>query len=299
MSPDRPISSRLPSAVCGLLLFSFVFFLFSSTAQAASKCTVGQCWTSKYNPTCPAGWQPVSGSCTTANGPGICCSEGAACPVGQCFADEYGMACPTGYTGYAGSCNTTSNPPKQGHCCQEGAEVGGGSGGGGGAAAWDKANKGAAAPADLELDTCFCIDKNVFDQQCTKLGGKLGSAKSSTCGSNQVCCDNSSQGNASGQKSTPAPGGMTNLGCEATGDCEIKDLVAKAVMFAQFLMGLSGALFLFAFVYGGAMYIIAFGRTAYIEKGKKAMIQASIGMLLIMGAWTIVTYLVSSLGAKI
>ncbi len=139
----------------------------------------------------------------------------------------------------------------------------------------------------------------MFDQQCTKLGGKLDAAKSSLCGVNQACCDNSSQGSTSGQTSTPAPGGLTNLPCEATGDCQIKDLVAKAVMFAQFLMGLAGALFLFAFVYGGAMYVMAFGRPAWTQKGQKAMVQAALGMVLIMAAWTLVTYLVSSLGAKI
>ena len=97
----------------------------------------------------------------------------------------------------------------------------------------------------------------------------------------------------------PEPGGMTNLGCEATGDCQISDLVAKAVMFAQFLMGLAGALFLFAFVYGGAMYIMAFGRPSWTQKGQKALVQSALGLVLIMAAWTIVTYLVSSLGAKI
>lgn len=153
---------------------------------------------------------------------------------------------------------TTSNPPKAGHCCQEGAEVSGGSGGGGGAASWSQS------------------------------GGKEGAGTQSASG--QAVATKAAE---------PVPGGMTNLGCEATGDCEIKDLVSKAVMFAQFLMGISGALFLLAFVYGGAMYIISFGRGAYIEKGKKAMIQSALGMVLILGAWTIVTYLVSSLGAKI
>lgn len=134
-----------------------------------------------------------------------------------------------------------------------------------------------------------------------------GQTSSSKCQSSEVCCyaavfggtsSGSGKASASGQ-AAPVQGGLSNLPCEATGDCQIKDLVSKAVMFAQFLMGLAGALFLFAFVYGGAMYILAFGRSAYIDKGKKAMVQASIGMVLIMGAWTMVTYLVTSLGAKI
>lgn len=284
-------SYRLSSAACGLLLFSFVFFLFSSDAKAAT-CNVGQCFSIKNNPSCPAGWQTVPGSCTTVYGTGICCSEGSACPVGQCFADDNGMACPTGWTGYAGSCNTTSNPPKPGHCCQAGAEVGPPGGGSGQAT-------GQAGGSSAGSGICFkCVNRNVFDQQCTKLGGKLDVANNSMCSTSEVCCDIPNPA-AAGQASTPAPGGMKNLGCEATGDCQISDLVAKAVMFAQFLMGLAGALFLFAFVYGGAMYVMAFGRPAWTQKGQKAMVQSAIGLVLIMGAWTIVTYLVSSLGAKI
>lgn len=242
-------SYRLSSIVYGLGFFiflSFYLFLFSSSALAAD-CNVGQCFSTKNNPSCPAGWIPVAGTCTTIYGPGFCCDE--------------------------------NKDPSQGPLV----DTTGGS------------------QSGQATGICFkCVNKSVFDQQCTKLGGKLDSANNNMCNANEMCCDLQNPAAVSqGGGGAPAPGGLTNLPCEATGNCEIKDLVAKAVMFAQFLMGLAGALFLFAFVYGGAMYILAFGRSSYTTKGKKAMVQAAIGMALIMGAWTIVTYLVSSLGAKI
>ena len=99
----------------------------------------------------------------------------------------------------------------------------------------------------------------------------------------------------SGGSSVGTPG-IQNVGCEETGDCSIEQIVQKAVYFAQFIMGLSGALFLIVFIYGGALYILSFGRSEWVNKGQKAMVQAAIGIVFVMGAWTIVWYVAQSLG---
>lgn len=84
--------------------------------------------------------------------------------------------------------------------------------------------------------------------------------------------------------------------CAQLGNCEISDIVQQAVNFARFIMGLAGGLFLVIFIYGGGLYIMSFGRESWVSRGKKAMIEASIGVVFVMGAWTIVSYTATSIG---
>ena len=91
-------------------------------------------------------------------------------------------------------------------------------------------------------------------------------------------------------------GGLKLVSCTKSGDCEIKDIVQQGIYFADFLIGLSGALFLIAFIWGGTMYLLSFGRDAWVTKGRDAMVKSAIGIVFIMLAWTIVTYVADSLG---
>lgn len=104
---------------------------------------------------------------------------------------------------------------------------------------------------------------------------------------------------AAGVSAAAAPGiggvisGAIKLpACIATGDCTLNDIVQTGVNFAGFLLGLSGALFFIIFIYGGGLYLVSFGRKDYVDKGKKIIRGAALGIVLVMGAWTIVTYLV-------
>ncbi len=103
-------------------------------------------------------------------------------------------------------------------------------------------------------------------------------------------------GGSTAEWKSGVPGGVQLVPCTQTGDCEIADLVQQAVNFARWLMGLAGALFLLVFVYGGAMYVMSFGRSDMVTKGKTALTRGAIGVVLVMGAWTIVTYVADSLG---
>jgi len=91
-------------------------------------------------------------------------------------------------------------------------------------------------------------------------------------------------------------GGLRLVACTKDGNCELKDIVQQGIYFADFLIGLSGALFLIAFIWGGAMYLLSFGREGWVSKGRDAMVKSSIGIVFIMLAWTIVTYVAASLG---
>jgi len=91
-------------------------------------------------------------------------------------------------------------------------------------------------------------------------------------------------------------GGLRLVSCTETGNCTIQDIVQQGIYFADFLIGLSGALFLIAFVWGGALYLLSFGRQDWVSKGRDAMVKSAIGIVFIILAWTIVTYVAASLG---
>ena len=87
--------------------------------------------------------------------------------------------------------------------------------------------------------------------------------------------------------------------CLGRGDCTLDDIVAVGAAFANFLMALGAAGMFVSFVYGGAMYLLSFGNSGKVEKGKSAIRTALIGMLIILSAWSIVQYVVTSLGASL
>ena len=82
------------------------------------------------------------------------------------------------------------------------------------------------------------------------------------------------------------------------GNPTLDDIVATGAAFAQLLSALSGAIFFGTFIYGGAMYLMSFGRKDWVKKGTDAMTGGAIGMVIVMGAWTIVKYFAGSLLPK-
>lgn len=153
------------------------------------------------------------------------------------------------------------------------------------------------------------------DAQCASPNKKLGDGHGCSDGNGgSVCCAIIKTGAAGGSSSSgslpktgstakwqlnnPENTGMQLVPCTETGDCSIDDLVNQGVNFSKWVMGLAGALFLLVFVYGGAMYAVSFGRSDYVTKGKNAMTRGVFGIILVMGAWTVVSYVSTSLGYK-
>lgn len=64
-----------------------------------------------------------------------------------------------------------------------------------------------------------------------------------------------------------------------------KDLVK---LITRFILGFIGAVSLLILVIGGFMYITAQGDEGQVEKAKKAIIGAVIGIIIVLAAWTIV-----------
>jgi len=145
---------------------------------------------------------------------------------------------------------------------------------------------------------------------CSSGNKAIAPAGQNGCTGTKVCCAIMKTGtSAAGGKgaavpqtgSTAAwvssvPGGLVLVPCTQSGNCTIDDLVNQGINFAKWIMGLSGALFLLVFVYGGAMYVASFGKAEYVTKGKNALKRGAIGIVLVMGAWTVVSYVATSLG---
>lgn len=105
-----------------------------------------------------------------------------------------------------------------------------------------------------------------------------------------------------GTVSQPSGSGVVSLvlpSCTQSGNCTLDDIVTTGASFANLLTQLSAALFFATFVYGGALYLLSFGDKSRVDKGKKAITGAAIGMAIVLGAWTLVNYIANSLLGKI
>jgi len=85
------------------------------------------------------------------------------------------------------------------------------------------------------------------------------------------------------------------IACFKTGTCTLDDIVTTGAGFANLLTEISAALFFATFVYGGAMYLMSFGKAEWVKKGTDAMKGGAIGMLIVLAAWTIVRYIASAI----
>ncbi len=115
---------------------------------------------------------------------------------------------------------------------------------------------------------------------------------------NVVCCAPGTGGTAgSAGVGDPAVGGTAGGGgflqlqlpsCISDGNCSLDDIVRTGVNFANLLFGLSGAVLLATFVYGGVLYLTA-GSSGNVSKAKDMIKNALIGMILVFGAGLLVS----------
>lgn len=89
---------------------------------------------------------------------------------------------------------------------------------------------------------------------------------------------------------------ISSRDCYCCGNCGFNDIVNIFINAADYLFGILGALALLFFIYGGVIWLTAGGSAGQIDKGKKILLGALIGMLLALGAWLIIKFLVTALG---
>ncbi|MBI4142768.1 hypothetical protein HY480_02755 [Candidatus Uhrbacteria bacterium] len=88
---------------------------------------------------------------------------------------------------------------------------------------------------------------------------------------------------------------ITNPQCACCGNCQLSDFVGLAVEVSRFIFGISGSLALAMFIYGGYYWLTAAGIADRVDKGKKAMVAAVVGIIIIFGAWILVNTLLAVL----
>lgn len=83
--------------------------------------------------------------------------------------------------------------------------------------------------------------------------------------------------------------------CVSDGKCGLDDIVRMGVNFANFLFGISGAIFLLVFVISGFRYIFFAWDAGAVKSAKDSLIKASIGMAIIALAGIATTFVYNNL----
>jgi hypothetical protein len=92
-------------------------------------------------------------------------------------------------------------------------------------------------------------------------------------------------------QNTSVPGAPKILpDCAAAGCTTLSSVSELFGNIAIIVLGLTGTIMLAVFVYGGILYLTSRGNPASIQKATKALSGAVIGLAIIFGAYTVVTY---------
>jgi hypothetical protein len=150
------------------------------------------------------------------------------------------------------------------------------------------------------------IVSSVNELNCLNVSGLSPTLRSQSCVSSITCAGSPDvqccapgtggrEGTAGADGGTApaagAGGGFLSLqlpSCISDGNCSLDDIVRTGVSFANLLFGLSGAVLLATFVYGGVLYLTA-GSSANVSKAKDMLKNALIGMVLVFGAGLLVS----------
>ncbi len=84
--------------------------------------------------------------------------------------------------------------------------------------------------------------------------------------------------------------------CKALGNYPLESFFVLAEGLIQIILGVSGSLALLMFVYGGFLWVLSAGEDKRITAGKETVKNAVIGLIIIFGSWTIVNFVIGSLG---
>lgn len=95
--------------------------------------------------------------------------------------------------------------------------------------------------------------------------------------------------------SWPATELIPDCATSPKGICGFNDFILLGVNLTKLILGMVGSLALLFFVYGGIMFLLAGGKAEMIEKGKKIITNAVIGVALVLGAWIIVNFAIAAL----
>ncbi|HWR00207.1 MAG TPA: pilin [Candidatus Methylomirabilis sp.] len=170
------------------------------------------------------------------------------------------------------------------------------------------ANATAAEPKTFTCQAVFAETLGVNEKCLSKGCEELNESGEAAPGTSYRCCipgvgqsaAAAAQAAAEAKKATgevqvkAAPYSIALPACIASGNCTLNDIVYTGAAFANFLIGISGSVFLAIFVYGGFLYLTA-GSSDRAAKGKKMIIQSTVAMVLILGAFIFISFIQTSL----
>lgn len=85
----------------------------------------------------------------------------------------------------------------------------------------------------------------------------------------------------------------------AEGECRsISIFIILLINFSKYLFSFVGALALLFFIYGGFTLILSRGSPDQTKKGKEILVAAIVGLIIVFGAYMLVSFLSSSLGVR-
>ena len=80
------------------------------------------------------------------------------------------------------------------------------------------------------------------------------------------------------------------------GNYEVNDFIVVAISVSKWILIVAGSLSLLAFIVGGLMFILSAGNREWVEKGKASLIGATIGLVVVLLAFTAVSYFMDTIG---
>ena len=90
-------------------------------------------------------------------------------------------------------------------------------------------------------------------------------------------------------------GDTVKCACKAEGHCTIEQVIQMFVNVSYLVLALSGSAALVAFVYGGFEWILSAGHPDRVDRGKKSIVGAAIGLVIVFGAYTFINLIISIL----
>ncbi len=84
--------------------------------------------------------------------------------------------------------------------------------------------------------------------------------------------------------------------CAVCGQCSIADIFVVGNTVVELILGLSGSFMLLMMVYGGFIFLTSGGNSSQVDKGKKVMFGAIIGIIIVFTAYTVIQFILGALG---
>jgi len=90
-------------------------------------------------------------------------------------------------------------------------------------------------------------------------------------------------------------GSLSDCAKYCCGEYEISDFVMFLIKISDFILGIVGSLALLFIIYGGVLFLISGGNKDTVAKGKRAIVGAVIGLILVFLSFTIINFVMEGL----